>query len=161
MQGLLDQHIEKELPKVRGEIRDLMKKKEQEMLALGEERPTSGHLRMFLSRLAMQFYNLATAALHGNYHEADADFFDRRQEEIYPARLRALVHRLNTEFSNYMRDNGQKRKVVNRGADGSEESQEVSTAGDYVEGQILVSDTEMKAWVKEVPYFGYFLQNVT
>ena len=53
LQNLLDQHIERELPKVREEIRNLMEKTEQEITALADDRPTVGHLRMFLSRLAM------------------------------------------------------------------------------------------------------------
>ena len=55
LQHLLDRHIERELPKVRQELTKLMNRTEQEILSLGEERPTVGHLRMFLCRLAIQF----------------------------------------------------------------------------------------------------------
>ncbi|KAI9710012.1 MAG: hypothetical protein M1828_002341 [Chrysothrix sp. TS-e1954] len=151
LQSLLDKHIERELPKVRGEIRDLMREKEREMMALGEERPTIGHLRMYLSRLAMQSHNLTKAALDGNYYDADASFFGRSQNETNPARLRALVHRLNTEFSNYMRNNGQKRKVVNaRRHRDSETFEDISGEEDLAKGQVVVDEAEMKAWVKEV-----------
>ena len=44
-----------------------------------------------------------------------------------------------------MTDDGQKRKVVDRRMDGDVESEEWSE-----EGQILVTEQEMNAWVKEV-----------
>lgn len=144
LQALLDQHIERELPEVREEIRHLMMKKEQELLALGDERPTIGHLRMFLSRLAMQFYNLATSALNGTYHEADSVFFGGHDTD-HSTRLRARVHQLNKIFSDHMRDNGQKRKTLQRDArDG------ITSEDKIRDGQILVTEAEMKEWVKEV-----------
>ena len=144
LQNLLDQHIERELPKVREEIRNLMEKTEQEITALGDDRPTVGHLRMFLSRLAMQFHNLTTSALHGNYHETDSTFFHTSGVDNHSTRLRALTHRLNSDFSSYMRDNGQKRKVV------SDELDEDSEPIEPEEGQLLVTESEMREWVKEV-----------
>jgi hypothetical protein len=81
IQGLLDQHIERELPKVRDEIRNLMTRTEKEILTLGDERPTIAHLRMFLSRLAMQFHTLVTSALNGTYHEADSVFFGEQNTD--------------------------------------------------------------------------------
>ena len=144
LQNLLDQHIERELPKVREEIRSLMEKTEQEITALGDDRPTVGHLRMFLSRLAMRFHNLTTSALHGNYHETDPTFFGASGVENHSTRLRALTHRLNSNFSSCMRDNGQKRKVVSGELDEDSESMEPE------EGQLLVTEYEMREWVKEV-----------
>ena len=44
LQNLLDQHIERELSKVREEIRKLMTKTEQGIMAPGDKRPTIGHL---------------------------------------------------------------------------------------------------------------------
>ena len=121
-----------------------MEKTEQEITALGDDRPTVGHLRMFLSRLAMQFHNLTTSALHGNYHETDPTFFGVSGIENHSTRLRALTHRLNSEFSSYMRDNGQKRKVLSGELDEGSESMEPE------DGQLLVTELEMREWVKEV-----------
>jgi hypothetical protein len=146
LQTLLDQHIERELPKVREELRSLIQKTEQDMVALGEERPTAGHLRIYLSRLAMHFHSLATSALNGTYHETDAAFFEEDDGDAHSKRLRAVVHRLNTAFADYMRDNGQRRKITNRtSSDDSEEDEESPE-----DGQILVTEDEMKAWVKQV-----------
>ena len=121
-----------------------MEKTEQEITALGDDRPIVGHLQMYFSRLAMQFYNLTTSALHGNYHATDPTFFGASGVENYSTRLRALTHRLNSDFSSYMRDNGQKRKVV------SDELDEDSEPIEPEEGQLLVTEHEMREWVIEV-----------
>ncbi|KAK0302177.1 hypothetical protein LTR91_023883 [Friedmanniomyces endolithicus] len=63
LQALLDQHVEKELPNVREEIRAVIRSTEQDLLGLPKERPTLAHLRMFLSELAMQYHSLTSAAL--------------------------------------------------------------------------------------------------
>lgn len=147
LQGLLDQHIERELPKVRDEIRQLIKRTEENITALGDERPTTGHHRSFLSRLAMRFHNLTLSALDGHYSHGDTTFYDDASVEHHSTRLRALAHRLNTEFSTYMKDNGQKRKLVESTSGARKESEESAE-----EGQILVTEREMKDWVKEVCY---------
>lgn len=137
IQSLLDQHIEQELPKVREEIRDLMGKTEREIRSLGDERQTISEIRIFLTNLSMQFRGLVTTALNGPYDEMDSDFFLNSDS----ARLRAKVHRLNTDFSAFMRDDGAMRKIVDN-----------ADAGSKVEktGQILVTEEEMKEWVKKV-----------
>jgi GTPase SAR1 family protein len=145
LQGLLDQHIERELPKVREEIRKLMLVVEQDLAALGEDRPTLTHLRMFLSRLAMQFHNLTASALNGTYHETDAAFFVEDDGTNQSRRLRARIHYLNGSFADYMRQNGQKRRIRSRASEDSSDSEEESE-----EGQLLVTEAEMKHWVKEV-----------
>lgn len=55
LQRLIDQHIERELPKVRDEIRKMILSVEQDLAALGDERPSVTRLRVFLSRMAMIF----------------------------------------------------------------------------------------------------------
>lgn len=77
-------------------------------------------------------------------------FFDTTNVEHRSTRLRALIHRLNTEFSTYMRDNGQKRKVIESRSEAGEESDESDESA--MEDQILVTEREMKDWVKEVLY---------
>ena len=145
LQKVLEQHIERELPRVREEIKHIMNRLEQEIAALGDERPTTGHLRVFLSRLAMRFHNLTFSALDGNYFDSDTTFFDDTNVEYQSRRIRALTHRLNTEFSNRMRENGQKRKVITSRSDHRDEPE-----GPAEEDQILVTEQEMKDWVKEV-----------
>ena len=112
LQRLLDHHMERELPKVRDEIVGLMTKTETEIASLGEERPTPSHRRMFLSRLAMRFHTLTSAALHGDYHTSDASFFAQGDEDTIFLRLRAFVHNVNAEFAQDMLMYGATLKVV-------------------------------------------------
>jgi hypothetical protein len=76
LQTLLDQHIERELPKVRDEIRRLIGITEKSLLDFGEERSSLSDMRVFLSRLAMRFHALTISALDGTYQEVDAAFFE-------------------------------------------------------------------------------------
>jgi hypothetical protein len=135
LQGLLDTHIEHELPKVREEIRILMAETGKEIDGLGAERPAVPDLRRFLTNLSMKFHGLVTSALNGTYHEAESSFFGQENS----TRLRALIHQRNTMFSDYMRDRGQKRKIV----------EEVSNKKGEP-GQILVTKDQWGEWVKDV-----------
>jgi GTPase SAR1 family protein len=152
LQTLLDRHVERELPKVRSEIEKLLDRTAQEILSLGEERPTAAHCRIYLSRLAMQFHGLITSALNGTYHESDARFFAADQLEE-SSRLRALLHTWNTDFSNTMRTQGEKRKVIECSPDEDEGADEESDGGtdtDSHNPQLEVSSSNMKEWVREV-----------
>lgn len=145
LQGLLDRHIERELPKVRDEIRALLLSKEAELARLGEDRSTVAHMRMFLTRCSMEYYNLAQAALEGNYMERDTNFFNGQQGDS--TRLRAEVHSMNGLFADLMRERGSKRIIVPEGQeDESGPSPETVTK----HGQILVTKNQFDGWVKKV-----------
>ena len=148
LQRLLDQHIEKEVPKVREDISLLIKETGEDLAKLGDARPTPGHLRVFLSRVAMQFHRLTAAALHGDYHGVDAAFFETSDGLPDRARLRALVHNLNTVFANELRESGQTMKVVSNSD--SEVSVSDSASEDLPNEPLRVSRDEMKAFVMKV-----------
>ncbi|KYG40913.1 hypothetical protein M433DRAFT_159716 [Acidomyces richmondensis BFW] len=145
LQRLLDQHIERELPKVRKEINQLIKRTEVDLADLGDARPTPAHLRIYLSRIAMHFHRLTTAALHGDYHGVDAAFFQRRKDSFDYVRLRAMVHNVNTAFSNELRNSGQTMKVVAQ--HDSEADTHDSASEDLPSEPLHVSHDEMKAFV--------------
>lgn len=112
IQDLLDQHIERELPKVRDDIKSIIRTTEEEIIALPPERSTTGHIRQYLSDIAMQYHSVAMAALNGEYHTGYASFFDIDDTTIGSTRLRALIHIMNTDFSQIMRDRGQRLRAV-------------------------------------------------
>ncbi|KAL7922195.1 P-loop containing nucleoside triphosphate hydrolase protein [Trichoderma austrokoningii] len=146
LQDLLDTHIERELPKVRDEIKKLLAMREAELKSMGDARPTVDLIRSFLTSLSMRFYELLQAALEGHYHSIDAEFFSKTED----SRLRANVQKLNTSFSNYMRDFGQKRKIkadteLDEESDDTEDQESVSE-----EGQVLVTKAEMMQWVAQI-----------
>lgn len=150
LQRLLDQHIERELPKVRDEVKQLIKRTENEIISLGEERPTPAHLRMFLSRLSMRFYILATAALHGDYHGVDTPFFADPDEAPTYLRLRAFIHNINTAFAHNMRDHGQTMKVVQPAAVDVRDTDSTELLPEVPSGQSRVTEGEMRAFVLKV-----------
>lgn len=152
LQDLLDIHIERELPKVRDEIKKLLTVKEAELKSMGDARPTIDLIRSFLTSLSMGFYELLQAALEGHYHRIDAEFFSKTES----SRLRASVQKLNTSFSNHMRDSGHKRnEKAGTVPNGSKPAPKLATPGSGItanceEGQISVSQAQMMQWVKKV-----------
>jgi hypothetical protein len=60
--------------------------------------------------------------------------------------LRAPVHYLNANFADYMRQNGQKRKVCfHQASEDSSDAEEEPEAG-----QLLLTESQIEQWVKEV-----------
>lgn len=145
LQQLLDRHIEKELPKVRHDVRELLRKTESDLATMGEEGDNASKMRMFLTRLTMSFNQLVTSALNGTYDDVDMAFFNN-YEKYRSHRLRATVQNLNTKFADTMRDRGAKRRVV---ADLEDDHSDAESNEDD-DGQVLVSEKNMKRWVGEV-----------
>jgi len=92
----------------------LIKKTKATIEALKKKKSTIEHLRMFLSRLAMRFHNFIAFALNDIYHEINSIFFSDHDNDKHSTRLRVLVHLLNISFSNYIKQNEQKRKIIKR-----------------------------------------------
>lgn len=148
LQNLLEQQV-------REEIQHIIEKLGQDLAALGDERLRTCHIRVFLSHLAMRCHNLALSALDGNYFDNNTALFDESGVEHHSRRMYVLAHRLNTEFPNHMRDNGQKRKVVTSRSGSGDNSKESAE-----EDQVLVTEQEMKDWVKEVCCLFLFLNSL-
>lgn len=108
---LLNQHVDRELPKIRNDIKSVIRITEEEIIALPPERSTTRQFRLYLSDIAMQYHSVAMAALNGEYHTGHASFFASDYTTIGSTRLRALIRIMNTGFSQTMRDKGQKLKV--------------------------------------------------
>ena len=141
LQDLHSRHIEKELPMVRGEIMALLTQTNGSLTSLGGERQTPGDIRVFLTRLSMKFHSLTQAAIDGNYHWTEGDFFAGSGEGS-STRLRAEIHRLNGRFSTHMRDKGHLKKLY---------SDSESDVDSEEEGEVLrVAKQEVEAWVKRV-----------
>lgn len=152
LQDLLSRHTEREMPKVREEVRSLLKSTEKSISRLGEERPTTSHMRMFLSRFAMRYHNLTNAALIGDYDSSEFEFFNTSSSES--RRLRAFVHSVNTTFSDRMRLEGTTVKVVSEPGVSDEDAQildlqEVGSSQDRIQ-QMSVSDAKYTAWIRDV-----------
>lgn len=166
LQTLLDRHIEQELPKVRDEIKAMIKDTEAEVMHWPKERPTPSHLRMHIVELATRYTSLTVSALSGDYHTTHADFFTDIGHEIGPTRLRALIHNLNNNFAHYMWKTGRKLQLSDKAcqeeqttnATETEQSTEVKQSNLPEEPedikQEIVSKKDMKDWVKKVNTIG-------
>lgn len=152
LQDLLSRHTEREMPKVRDEVRSLLKSTEKSISGLGEERPTTSHMRMFLSRLAMRYHNLTNAALIGDYDSSELEFFNTSASES--RRLRAFIHSVNTKYSDTMRLEGKTVRIMSEPDESDEDLQiadlqEVATSQDRIR-QMSISEAKFTAWIKHV-----------
>ena len=95
MQNLLDQHIERELPKVQKDVAQLLQEINKELMDLGTERTSPAQIRIYLTRIATDFQNLLKAGVEWIYDNWDR-FFHETNDEKECHRLRALIH-LETE----------------------------------------------------------------
>ncbi|KAF2091126.1 dynamin GTPase [Saccharata proteae CBS 121410] len=155
LQQLLDQHIERELPKVRKEILDLLGRKERALERMGEARSTSAQFRMFLTRISMRFSNLLQAALDGNYIQLSFEIDDSKKPLHESSRLRAQIQAENQDFSERMRMYGQKRRIIqdipqkdnSPGEDPQVDEPQEDSCG---QGQILLKSSQFNAWIEKV-----------
>ncbi|KAJ0163639.1 Interferon-induced GTP-binding protein Mx2 [Colletotrichum tanaceti] len=145
LQELLDEHLEREMPKLKVEIRRVLEAKEKELEAMGPERRSLGDIRTFMTNLSMRYYTLAQAALEGNYHSSDAQFFDKTSG----TRLRSLVHRKNGEFAALIRTRGHRREMLC-----ADKSPKTAMSSD-VSSQLVVTRDEMILWIQEVGRVAY------
>ena len=141
----------KELLNVKKEIKKLVENVSRQLHELGEERPTAGHLRTYLSRLAMRFHVLANAALHGNYDIPDMEFFSRTEGPEDHIRARAFLHLANTRFSDDMREHGHTLKVVEPQNTSPDSDSDVSDIA--IPGQVEISEAGMKDFILAVSIF--------
>lgn len=139
LEELLERHIEQELPKVRDDVRRLLHDTNKELDDLGVERKSPSEIRIFLTKLSTRYYYLVQAGVDGSYSH-DAAFFQASDEQLSSC-LRAAIHSANEEFSDYIRQYGELRKVV---------STNQPDAGKNEEGQLLVTAGEMFEWVQQV-----------
>ncbi|OHE92329.1 vacuolar sorting protein VPS1 [Colletotrichum orchidophilum] len=142
LQELLDEHLEGELPKLKDEVRRALNTLEKELDDMGPERRSLGDIRSFMTNLSMRYYQLAQAALDGNYHCSDAAFFDKKNG----SRLRSLVHQRNGVFATKIRAQGHKRKIT----DSPPTPVSDGDLGCDCDGdQLVVTRSEMISWIWE------------
>ena len=146
LQDLLNTHIERELPKVRKEVHSLLLDTDSELKQLGVQRTSTSQIRMFLTHVSMDFYNLVKAASEGTYDGRDGAFFNLQHAELSQCRrLRALVHKANGDFADYMRTSSEKRAICPSVNEFDWETKPVAE-----NDQLLLTQEEMQKWVKEV-----------
>lgn len=113
---------------------------------------------MYLSDLAMRFHNVATSALNGDYHTSDSRFFEVNEDGSTDiTRLRATVHKMNTDFATFMREKSMTLKQSKAPSKGTALTNGVTAFKSLTENAIeqsqfgpkYVTEAHMKTWVKE------------
>ena len=120
-----------------------------------KERPTAGHLRVYIAGLAMQYHSVTVAALLGDYKSTHANFFSDDGVGMGVTRLRALVHHINTAFSEYMRKKGRKYQLTENSkkvtqSSGTPEANGEDQTKSVENDRKFVTKAELQAWVKKV-----------
>lgn len=147
LQDLLDSHIEKELPNVIEEVKHQLRNAEASLCLMGPARSNVGDIRFFITEVSMDVYQFVQNSLNGDYYGAQRDYFQADSN----SKLRAVIHRLNTNFVARMRDSGQKRQVSSTAECESKDVKICDSGhiGPKVQ-RLLVSEQSMDAWVKSV-----------
>ncbi|KAJ5143353.1 Dynamin [Penicillium bovifimosum] len=148
LEDLLDSHIERELPKVQQEVRRLLQLVDEEIDNLGIERSNAGQVRLFLTHISTEFHAIIKNGLEGNYDGRDGDFF--ADSSPGTCRLRAVIHRENERFADYMRNHGQRRKIVTAHGDGEDMDDSTEEIVKDQNEELLVTQEEMFSWIREM-----------
>lgn len=92
LRALLDEHVKKEFPNLLKEMNTLIENAERELEILGPCRETPDEQRRILLKLAMEYQNVSTNAILGNYRD---DFFTKGEYH----KLRMHVANCNDKFN--------------------------------------------------------------
>lgn len=100
---LLFEHVKQELPKLRQDLEDALADTRAQIAILGQRRSTPEDCKAYLSQLSLEIYEISKDAVDGHY---EGEYFHRAQEAfkddaplVSIKRIRAVVQRLNSEFS--------------------------------------------------------------
>jgi GTPase SAR1 family protein len=107
---LLFEHVKQELPKLQSDLNKALDDSKQQMNTLGSRRVTPEECREFLMGLSLNFHKVCGAATKGQYegsyfrYDAEASFTPESPSAV--RRLRAMVQKMNAEFSAKLYKNG-------------------------------------------------------
>ncbi|KAK2742332.1 hypothetical protein FQN57_005420 [Myotisia sp. PD_48] len=110
---LLFAHVYQELPKLQEDLETALGIAKEELAAMGVCRANPRGCREFLIQLSLDYYEICKAAIGGHY---DGDYLkvnisQKNPNQVSSRRLRASIQRMNAEFSDNHRLNGNKFKI--------------------------------------------------
>ncbi|KAK6356133.1 hypothetical protein TWF718_000506 [Orbilia javanica] len=149
LQDYLEEHIERELPKVLLEIRRLLRKADESLGLFGPERHEVVDMRAYLTDLSLKYRDICRYGLKGTYEVLGDSFFKKDEN-----RLRAQVQSLNDQFAKKMRLSGAKRKYFAIYEDENDVPEHQDTPGESVmeteeekEQKEKEEQEEAQAWI--------------
>jgi GTPase SAR1 family protein len=100
---LLFEHVKQELPKLHNDLNKALDDSKQGLSILGNRRSSPEDCREYLMKLSLEFHEVCGAAARGQYegpyfrYDSDTGFTPQSRSAI--RRLRAMVQKMNAEFS--------------------------------------------------------------
>ena len=111
---LLFEHVKKELPKLKDDLHHALKETRTQLEKLGSSRSDVTECKAYLFQLSQQYRDTCEAGAKGNYDgsffgfdDADDPSFTHDSDSAI-RRLRALVQKMNADYSEIMRQSGHK-----------------------------------------------------
>jgi GTPase SAR1 family protein len=107
---LLFEHVKQELPKLHSDLNKALDDSKQGLSMLGNRRSSPEDCREYLMQLSLDFHEVCGAAAKGQYegsffrYDSDTSFTPQSSTAI--RRLRAMVQKMNAEFSKNLRTTG-------------------------------------------------------
>jgi GTPase SAR1 family protein len=107
---LLFEHVKQELPKLHSDLTKALNDSRQQLDILGNRRSSPADCREFLMQLSLHFHKVCSAAVQGRYEgiyfKYDSATSFTPQSACAVRRLRAMVQKLNANFSEKLRKSG-------------------------------------------------------
>jgi hypothetical protein len=149
---LLFEHVKQELPKLNSDLNKALDDSKQQLSILGDRRSTAEDCREYLMKLSLEFHEVCGAATKGQYegsyfrYEPDSSFTPQSSSAI--RRLRAMVQKMNAEFSKKLRMTGHT-YFMDRSGDltSSELGEDSPLPAPNPKKPITLSRTESLRWV--------------
>ncbi|KAK7212354.1 hypothetical protein V2G26_019532 [Clonostachys chloroleuca] len=117
LQKILTDHIRREFPKVKVDIRKKLQEAEKALRVLGPKRQTAQEQSQFLTDIASEFQDLANSASRAQY--VQSDFFG----EVARRRLATVAVNRGEVFAEIMTDMGHEFNFVEEKNDGDDEGE--------------------------------------
>lgn len=109
---LLFEHVKQELPQLREDLQEALADSHHQLDIMGDPRSTAKDCKAYLAQLSLDYYEVCKAAVGGHYegsfftHNTDTDF--SLECPTTTRRLRAVIQKMNEEFSENIRKRGHK-----------------------------------------------------
>jgi len=116
---LLFEHIKQELPQLHSDLSQALEDSKTQLATLGHRRATAEECKEYLTRLSLDFHRVCAAASEGHY---EGPSFRYDTNEVFSTnsrasvrRLRAIVQKMNAQFSDILREDGHSYHIAESG----------------------------------------------
>ncbi|KAF1979861.1 hypothetical protein BU23DRAFT_637299 [Bimuria novae-zelandiae CBS 107.79] len=116
---LLFEHVKQELPQLHSDLSQALEDSKTQLTTLGHRRATAEDCKEYLTQLSLDFHRVCAAASEGHY---EGPSFRYDTNEVFSThsrasvrRLRAIVQKMNAQFSDILREDGHSYHIAKSG----------------------------------------------